>query len=82
MIRVKREVIAIGSLFLFFLGLVLAAGVFFELLFWPFLSWQLGATGYELPTIDRLYKWGKFILIISPVCSVIMWIYKKKASCR
>ncbi|CAB3779450.1 hypothetical protein [Pararobbsia alpina] len=79
MIRLKRDVITIGSLFLFFLGLVLAAGIFFELLFWPLLAWQLGSTDYELPTIDRLRKWGKFILIISPVCLVIMLLYEKKA---
>jgi hypothetical protein len=82
MIRVKREVIAIAYFFLFFLALVVAAGIFFEFLFWPLLAWLLGAGGYQLPTIERLYKWGKFIVFIVPICSVIMWFYERKTSGR
>jgi hypothetical protein len=81
-VRVKREVVAISYFFLFFLLLIIIAGGVLEFIFWPSLAWMLGSDGYRMPSIDRLCKWGEVILIVSPVCSIIMWLYEKILSGR
>jgi hypothetical protein len=82
MITLKRELVAIIYFFLFVLVVVMVAGLFFELVFWPLLAWLAGADGYNLPQLDRLYKWVKLIGLGVPPCTLILWIYDKKSSGR
>lgn len=65
---------------LFFLLLLVGAGVFFEFIFGPLLAWISGVDGYYLPSVDRLYKWLKLIGIITWPCALAMVFYEKNRS--
>jgi hypothetical protein len=76
-IRIRQEILSILYIFLFFMLLSLVGMIVFELIFSPFIGWILVDASYKLPTIDQLFKWGKFSILVAPVGSIIVWIYLK-----
>jgi hypothetical protein len=69
-LELKRVVIYL----FFFVILIALGGIFCELIWSPALV-LVFKTNWIFPNVERVYKWGKFIALVSPPCALIMWVH-------